>query len=230
MAGGNGKGNGAAHHGSAQPPVAAATSDRFTDLAEGCVRFVREAVGVQLDYSAETLPVLDHYLRTRRDDATSKPETLVLVAQAAGAYVGEVVRRRHSAWWRADSSDPLEWRLEFEAVFLLIHPIAWIAESLSQALAETVAPPPRADEELDASSTMEDTEADAGTAGLWVAEEDRAFLAERLAQLPNVTLEDFVAPSTRVEVVDIAVEALRARSTEGGAEARRYSAEDYADL
>ena len=52
------------------------------------------AVGVRLDFEPETLPVLDHYVATRRAELTDKPETMGLVARAVGAYFGEVVRRR----------------------------------------------------------------------------------------------------------------------------------------
>jgi hypothetical protein len=45
------------------------TATEVGDLAESCVRFVHEALGLTLDYTAETLPVLDHYLRERARDA-----------------------------------------------------------------------------------------------------------------------------------------------------------------
>ena len=53
-------------------------------------------------------------------------------------------------------------------------------------------------------------------AQLELEEEDHAAVAARLAELPPVTEEEFYAPSTRVEVIDIAVEAIRARRMASG--------------
>ena len=61
------------------------------ELAEACVGYVLGAVGVPLDYTPDTLPLLDHYLRTVPENAAG--EVLALIAPAAGAYFGEVVRR-----------------------------------------------------------------------------------------------------------------------------------------
>jgi hypothetical protein len=60
------------------------------DLAERAVEYVSRALGVLLDYRPETLPVLDHYLDQIPRD---QPETIDLIAAAAGAYFGEVARR-----------------------------------------------------------------------------------------------------------------------------------------
>src|SRR6188768_3178203 len=80
-----------------------ATPDRVRDLAEGCVRFVERALGVRLDYAPDTLSILDHYLEEGRKSAAERPEAAALLAHAAGAYFGEVVRRRYPSWWRLDA-------------------------------------------------------------------------------------------------------------------------------
>ena len=54
------------------------------DLAESCVRFVHDALGMTLDYTPDTLPILDHYLRDRARGTSE--EVLDLLAPAAGAY------------------------------------------------------------------------------------------------------------------------------------------------
>ncbi|HEX6245463.1 MAG TPA: DUF6278 family protein, partial [Polyangiales bacterium] len=66
--------------------------DSILDLANACVRFVQQALSLELDYTPDTLPLLDHYLQSAQD--VSKEEVLSLVAPAAGAYFGEVVRRQ----------------------------------------------------------------------------------------------------------------------------------------
>jgi len=72
---------------SAVPPAPPAA---ITDLAEACRRFVAQAVGAELDGTQDTLPFLDHYLS---EAGAARDEVLTLIAPAAGAYFGEVVRQ-----------------------------------------------------------------------------------------------------------------------------------------
>ena len=137
--------NGAGHNGSGDPANEAAREaarqaakdrraeeapERVRDLAEACVRFVERALGVKLDYEPETLPLLDHYLATARAEAEDQPAARVLVAHAAGAYFGEVVRRRYPSWWRAEGNDPGGWRIELENVYLSFSPVELVADAL----------------------------------------------------------------------------------------------------
>ena len=175
------------------------------DLASACVKFVERAVGVRLDYTPETLPLLDHYLAQARSAAAARPEAGPLLAQAAGAYFGEVVRRRHAAWWRTEGDDPTFWRVELEAVYLAFCPVMTIQDALSL---------PEGDAE--------------GESRLELTEEDREAVAARLAELPEVDLEEYFAPTTRLEVIDIAVEAIRARKMAAGEHAdEAFGPADY---
>ena len=183
----------------AEPPP-----ERVRELAEACVRFVERAVGVKLDYTPETLPIVDHYLLQARESlskATSKPEAGALVAHAAGAYFGEVVRRQHPSWWRVAGDDPGAWRIELEPVYLAFSPVELVADALVRE-----------------AEVAGDGEPEA-TARLELEEEDRAVVAERLANLPPVDEDTFHAPSTCLEVIDIAVDAIRARRLGEGEEA-----------
>lgn len=190
--------NGAGHNGSGSSSVAAdrrrePPPERVHDLAEACVRFVERSVGVKLDYQPETLSILDHYLAGARATAAEKQPAGVLVAHAAGAYFGEVVRRRYPSWWRLDGDDPSEWRLELEPVYLSFSPVQLVADALFF----------REDSEANERLELED--------------DDRRAVAARLAELPGVDEDEFYAPSTRLEVIDIAVDAIRARRLgEGG--------------
>ena len=79
-----------------------------TEYAGQAVEYVRRAVGLPLEYDSDTLPLLDHYLRAvPRDNAAAAH----LVAAAAGAYFGEVIRRLLGGSWELPSSDPGEWRM-----------------------------------------------------------------------------------------------------------------------
>jgi hypothetical protein len=101
------------------------------DLAESCVRFVRESLNLALDYTPDTLPILDHYLRERARGASD--EVVDLLAPAAGAYFGEVVRRQMpGVRWYSPKDDYAAHRLEFDAFFLCFNPIAIAREVLKQ--------------------------------------------------------------------------------------------------
>jgi hypothetical protein len=173
------------------------------DLAEACVRFVQRALGVALDYEAETLPLLDHYVEQGRQAAGARPETAALVAHAAGAYFGEVLRRRYPSWWRAEGDDPAAWRVELGPVYLSFSPVAMIADALLRG------------------------EEGAPEEGLEMEEADREAVAARLAELPGVGEDEFFAPSTRLEVIDIAVDAIRARRMAAGEPDAALRPEDY---
>jgi hypothetical protein len=69
------------------------------EQSEKAVDFVRKAVGIALDYTPETLPVLDHYLAQVPKD---RAEIVELVSVAAGAYFGEVARRVLGGEWSGD--------------------------------------------------------------------------------------------------------------------------------
>lgn len=82
---------------------------QVAEFADEAVRYVESALGVTLEYDSETLPVLDHYLRNAGE---ARPEAAALVAATAGAYFGEVIRRRLGGSWDIAAADPGEWRFE----------------------------------------------------------------------------------------------------------------------
>jgi len=96
------------------------------ELAEQAVDFVRRTTGIALDYTPETLPVLDHYLR---EVPSERPELVGLVATASGIYFGEVARRRLGGEWITDGDDPREWELE-TPLGLQFRPVGVAAETI----------------------------------------------------------------------------------------------------
>lgn len=158
------------------------------ELAEACVAYVERSLGVRLDYAAETLPLLDHYLAAARADVTALPESMPLLVSTAGAYFGEVLRRRHPSHWTL-GEDPAAHRIELEVARLVVHPMSIIRECLALGTPE--------EEDF--------------LASLVLSMEDRDALAKRLEELPEVTDEELFAPSTRLEVIDIALDLLHAR-------------------
>jgi hypothetical protein len=213
------------------------------ELADACVRFVERSVGVKLDYEPETLSILDHYLAGARahlagtspaasaeavpaeavpaeamlaeavlaephagpgPGRSTRAETGALVAAAAGAYFGEVVRRRHPSWWRVEGDDPAAWRIELEPVFLSFSPVEIVSDALAR------------EGSIETSAWME------------LEEEDQQAVAARLADLPPVDDAAYHAPTTWLEVIDIAVDAIRAHRLGKGEEAgAALGPEDY---
>lgn len=155
------------------------------DFAETCVRYVTTAMGISLDFTLETLPLLDHYLQDSKKAASRRPETIHLLAFVAGSYIGEVIRRRHACRWNTQDPDASVWTLIFRDVALTIRPILFVQEAL---MGEELA---------------------AEVPAIEMDSLDRDLIIQKLEDLPFVSEEDFFAPSTRVEVVDIIVDALR---------------------
>ena len=179
------------------------TPEVVTELSQACVRFVEAALGVRLDYRLETLPVLDHYIASRRQELRDKPETVGLVVRAIGAYFGELVRHRFVAFWHIDSDDSSSWELRFEPVYLAFNPLGVAYDAITHG-----------DEE-------------GPTAHLQLDDEDCEAIEARLAELPVGSDEEFFSLSTRLEVLDIAVDAIKARMMSTGLGDVSFTTEDY---
>ncbi|MEI8254985.1 MAG: hypothetical protein WCJ30_04870 [Deltaproteobacteria bacterium] len=155
------------------------------DLAEQCVRYVEKSTGVLLDYTPDTLPLLDHYLRQvpREGD-----EVQVLVAASAGAYFGEVVRRVFPCRWHAPTDDYGAWRIEFEHVFLHFNPVAFAHEATT------------------ASEVVK------GGAGFGVLDQDLEVVRGGLEALGTIGEDDYFRLATRYEVLNTVVDRLTGQS------------------
>lgn len=104
------------------------------DLAIACVAAVKDTVGVELDFTQDTLPLLDHYARTAD---VPNDDLLELFGPMCGAYFGEVVARTMgSSRWVTPVDAPERWRLEFGDCFLHFNPVGVAVEALTQRQAE----------------------------------------------------------------------------------------------
>jgi len=174
-----------------------------SELAGACVRYVEAAVGMRLDFEAETLPVLDHYLANRRAELEKEPQAAGLIARVVAAYFGEVVRRKFASFWHVPSDDPSVWQLRFEPVYLSFSPYEIAYDAIT--LGDQGEP----------------------TAQLALDDEDRDAVEARLAELPPATDEEFFSLTTRLEVLEIAVDAIKARMMSTGLGQVAFSPEDY---
>jgi hypothetical protein len=110
--------------------------DVAEDLALGAFRLAKEKLGFELDFTPETLPVLDHYLeQLRQEEGEEVDEKLVaVVGPCAGAYFGEVARRSLPGLrWHCPKDDYQRWRLEGVNAFLCFNPIGVALEALYRA-------------------------------------------------------------------------------------------------
>jgi hypothetical protein len=184
------------------PDAAADPPANVAELSAACVRFVETRYGIHLDFMPETLSVLDQWVRDARDELRERPEVADLVQSSAGAYLGEVVRRAFGAQWMAEG-DYADWRLGMATVFCAYNPLGMVREALMLSEAEGW----HAHFELDPG-------------------EEEAIVA-RLEALPEVGEDEFYAPSTRFDVVNLVVDALRERMRGSGLGDVRFTAEDY---
>jgi hypothetical protein len=158
--------------------------------------------GVVLDGMPDTLSIVDQYVRDARAELAAKPEGLPLLSATVGAYFGEVVRGAFELnWWIEKEHDA--WRIEMEDVFLTFNPIGMAREALTL------------------------TEAEGWHAHFEMDEAEREDVERRLAALPEVSDDEFYSLSTRFDVVEIAVDALRAKLLAAGLGGVRFTRLDY---
>jgi len=184
----------------ASPPEPA--PPQILELAASCVRFVIAKYKVPLDGTPDTLSILDHYVKEARAELEVRPEGLALVEAAVGAYFGEVVRGVFEATWFTEG-EHADWRLRMKHVYLTFNPLGVAREALTQD---------------DAPGWHAHIEVDPG-------EEEE--VQRRLSVLPEVAEDEYFAPSTRFDVVELAVTALRARMRASGLGDVVFTDEDY---
>lgn len=188
------------------PDIAPAIPPVVAELAASCVRFVHAAVGFELDFTHETLPLLDHYLVQARREVEARPEATPLVAQAMGAYFGQVVAAELTGFWRARGVDSHRWLLCLQPVFLALNPIGVGYDVLFRGQSHS-GPSPE----------------------LLIARDERQLVEQRLLSLPPEAEDDYYTFATRFDALNIAVEALAGQMHESGLEDVTFELGDYED-
>ena len=176
--------------------------ERVAELCAACMRFVASKYKVALDGTPDTLSLLDQYVRDAREAAKERPESIELVAPAVGAYLGEVMRQAfRGEWWVDGEYD--SWRLYFTNVYLAFNPLGMGREAILM------------------------TEAAGWNAHLTLDPSEREEIEQRLAAMPEVDEEEYFLPSTRLDVVNVVVENLRARAEAAGTGDVEFTKDDY---
>ncbi len=147
--------------------------ERVREYADQTVAYVRRALGVTLEYDSDTLPLLDHYLRTVPDDQTA---TVELVVATGGAYFGEVVRRRLGGRWEPQGEEG-EWRVVLPTG-LSFSPAGFVASAIAQADLEDL------DTSLDAPPRM------------------RPYVQQTLQRMGEVSIEDYYSLCGRLDTLE----------------------------
>jgi hypothetical protein len=176
----------------------------IAELAESAREYVSRATGVELDYSPETLPVLDHYVSAAREGVEQRPDLLPLLARAMGAYFGEILRRVVPSFWLLPSADAHEWRLCACNAFLSINPVGFAYDALFSGI-----------------------EHDGPSSELAVTRDEQPVVEARLEELPPVPEDQYYLLSTRLEVVQVAFEALRLQMEREGIADVTFEPADY---
>jgi hypothetical protein len=146
---------------------------RVREYAEQAVAYVKKALGVSLEYDSDTLPLLDHYLRTVPSDQVA---TLQLVIATAGSYFGEVVRRRLGGRWEAGGEEAT-WRVVLPTG-INFSPTGFVASAIAQADLDDL------DSEIDAPPRM------------------RQHLQQALARMGEVSVEDYYSLCGRLDTLE----------------------------
>jgi hypothetical protein len=172
------------------------------ELSDACVRFVERAIGIRLDYTADTLPILDHYLQSAA--SVDRDEIINLVGPAAGAYFGEVVRLQLGAkrWHLEDEHEG--WRLEFEHVFLTFNPVGAALEAIWR------------------------HEVEGYGANVAVLPEADASVKDSLERMGDVRPDDYFRLAVRFEVIEQVAELLTEIAAHKNETHRRFGPEVYA--
>jgi hypothetical protein len=187
-----------------------ALADEVRELSVSCEQHVRDAVGLPLDGTIETLPILDHYVRLSTKAVAERPELLPLLARTVGAYFGQVVSDHFGGFWWLLSPDVDTWHICLRSAYLALNPVGMAHAALTWSLPAEIAQggPP---------------------AELHLAPADRVVVEQRLGALPPVREGDFFALSTRVEALEVAVAALGEKMAAAGKGDVTFDDDDYVE-
>lgn len=157
----------------------------IAELAGACVAYVHRATAVTLDYTSDTLPLLDHYLQGA---VGSAPEVRAVIATAAGAYFGEVLRGAFPARWMPPTEeDDDAWRLSFEGAGLSCAPSHFAEEAMSL------------------------SEREGEAAGFNADPKARQAISDALSAMGEVSEDEYFLLATRYDVIESVLDRVMAR-------------------
>lgn len=175
-------------------------------LAESCVDFVHRSLTLPLDYTQDTLPILDHYLRSAGKDVREVALLSPIVA-AAGAYFGTMICSLFpDARFVSGGDDYAKYRVEFGHIFLHFNPVGIAQEVIHGA------------------------EAEGFLAHFSTLDEHRKIIEQTLTQGLELKDQDYYSFSVRYEMLEQVIAVLVAIEEQRGGERRSFGPEVYAAL
>lgn len=175
------------------PPEDDESPTEVLEYASRAVDYVKRSLELTLEYDSDTLPVLDHYLREVPEDNAAAAH---LVAATAGAYFGEVVKRRIGGMWDLPTHDPGTWRLVLPSG-------VWFSPA-AMALAAIRGPDQEPDDVLDADEGTDPNVqiSQAWDASLHAPPQLRGIVAGVLEQMAGVSPEAFYSLCGRLDTIE----------------------------
>ncbi len=174
------------------------------DYAQMAIENVKIAIGVEPDFTPETLPLIDAYLQQARTSKLAEVRSLVITT--AGVYFGEVMLRLLDGWWNTANASPSRWRVEVRPCFLYFYPVGTTGEVLLG------------------------RESDQFNGTFSVLEELKEELQQRLKASAPVTDEEYFSLCGRCDSLQIVSEWLLARAQQQDGPLIPLEAEDYLNL
>ncbi len=115
-------------------PQFASTDAMMTDFANEAVKWVKQDRGITLDYSPESIKIIEEELARIHKTSLVKagPPVIMGTAIGYGAYVGEVIRRRDGGTWAEDhpQGGPKSYPLRLTKQEYTIFPVTWCYKRL----------------------------------------------------------------------------------------------------
>ena len=174
---------------------------RVGDLAEMARVGAAHVTGVEPDYTPETLPLLDLYLKRVPPDATE--EVIQLIVASTGCYYGEVLRRLLNGRWAIPSGAPERWRVELNSCFLYFYPVGMTGDVF------TLGKDPEYDGAFATSDELHET------------------LADVLAAAAPVNEDEYYSLAGRVDILQLAADWLTGQSLATHNREVTYNADSY---
>ena len=168
--------------------------ETIEQLTERCRAHVQKRFSLELDFSSETLSVLDFFVEELVKDEnqgnspkpghTSRLNMIHLFAPTMGAYFGTFLAHQFGGRFRYTDQDITKWRFEFDSIFLRFNPVAVAAAVIAR-------------QEVAGLNPM-----------LIASTKQMPRLQERFAAAPQVPEDDYFSFCTWFESIQIANEFL----------------------
>lgn len=191
------------------------------DLARRFAEQVSRALSFDLDGTPTSLAVVDHYLKTARNEA--RPAILSLLAGGAGAYFGELIRDHFGAFWIGDDKDPRRLRLLLAPQFVYLAPVDLAYEAI-------VGGPLADDDPRQPQGAGLDTSFHLRQQALADQISDHEFVHDILSQLPPLPADQFHSLTGRFETLELIISRLAHRLHTRNERPRLLTMHDYLEV